>query len=250
VPYDQDWNTKTYPFPSVSSSPYHFLSIPPTPIPPVSTHQPPAPFRDHNGQHGLFMGYEHSSFYGMQTLHGLTPPECRRHVFPSPSQAPQPTALGCAMSEDVLQQDNPPTSNPPKVSNLLDCAATSDASSAFPDSSGLIESNAANRLRTVSARDLFWSLPNGEVKNVVGNFLRSRWLSQNEMEPSIPMSQDAPGISLSVSIYILLVCDGPVKRCKLCKYQNERFDRILAHLRSHFNHRPYACNSSCGSKIW
>lgn len=252
--YDQDWTAKSYPLPSVSPSPYHFLSISTTPTPSISTLQPPAPYRDHNGQHELFVGYEHSSFRGMQTLGGLTPPESRRPVFLSPPQTLQPIAVGHATSTDVPEQDKLLTSNPPNVSNFLDCAATSHPPPALPDNSGLTEnnseSNSANRLRTVSARDLFGSLPTGDVKNVVGNFLQSRWLSQNEMEPSIPTSQDASGTSLSTSIYILLVSDGPVKRCKLCNYQNERFDRILAHLRSHFNHRPYACNSSCGSRIW
>jgi hypothetical protein len=219
-------------------------------MPPVPTHQLHAPFWCHNGQHELFVGYEPSPFHGTQTLHGLTPPESRRLVFPSRSQASQPAALGHATSAYMPQQDKPLISNPPNVSNLLDCPATSDASSAIPDNSGLAETNSANRLRTMSARDLFRSLPNGEVKGVVGTFLQSRWLSQNEMEPSIITSHDAPGTSPSTSIYVCLVSDGPVKRCKLCHYQNERFDRILAHLRSHFNHRPYACNNSCGSKIW
>ena len=248
--YDHDWIAKPFPFPPVSSSPYHFFSIPPATMPPVSTHQPPAPFWCHNGQHELFVGYEASPFHGAQTIHGLTPPESRRHVFLPPSQASQPTGLGNAPTAYVPQQDNPPISNPPNVSNLLDCAATGGASSAIPDNSSPTESNSANRLRTMSARDLFRNLPNGEVKGVVGKFLQSRWLCQNEMEPPIVTSQDAPGTSPSTSIYVLLVSDGPVKRCKLCGYQNERFDRILAHLRSHFNHRPYACNSSCGSRIW
>ncbi len=249
MPYDQDWINKPYPFLSVPPSPYHLLSIQPSPMPPVSTHQTPAPFWCHNGQHELFVGHEQLPFHGAQTLHGLTAPESRRRVF-QPSQAPQPIALSHAMPTNVPQQDKPLISNPPNVSNLLDCPVIGCASSALPGNSGPAESNSANRLRTISARDLFRSLPNGEVKGLVGNFLQSRWLSQNEMEPSIPMSQDAPGTSPLTSIYVLLVSDSPVKRCKLCQYQNERFDRILAHLRSHFNHRPYACNGSCSSETW
>lgn len=224
--------------------------MPPTSLPSVPTYQPLAPLRNHNGQHEIVMNYERSSFHGMQTFHGLTPLEPGHPVFPSPSQALQPTALGHAMLADVPQQDKPLLPNPPKASNLLGCAATYHALSGFPDDSNLTETNSANRLRTESARNLFRSLPNGEVRDVVGNFLQSRWLSQNEMEPSIPTSRDALGVVPSISIYILLVYDGPVKRCKLCNYQNERSDRTIAHLRSHFNHRPYACNSSCGSRIW
>ena len=247
--YDHDWVT-LYPFSSVLSSPYHLMSIPPSPMPPVSIHQPPAPFWCHNGQNDLFVDHEQVLFHGTQTPYGLASRESRRHVLPSPSQAPQPIALSDATPMNVPQQDKPFISNPPNVSNVLVCPAINHASSALPDNSGQTESNSANRLRTISARDLFMSLPNGEVKGLVGDFLQSGWLSQNEMEPSIPTSQNASWTSPSTSIYMLLVSDDPVKRCKLCQYQNERFDRILAHLRSHFNHRPYACNGLCGLELW
>jgi len=250
APYDQNWTTGPYPFSPVSPSPYPTLSIPLTSIPSVSTHQAPGPFWDHSGQHELFMEYGRSSFHGMQALHGPTPPELRHPFLPSFSQALQPTVMSSSVLLDVPQQDKPLTPNSLKVSEPLVCAATIGASFALPDNSDLTEGNSANRLRTESARDLFRSLPNGEVKDVIGNILQSRWLLQNEMEPSIPTSQGASGAGPSTSIYTLLVSDSPVKRCKLCKYQNERFDRILAHLRSHFNHRPYACNSACGSTIW
>ena len=197
------------------------------------------------------MGYEHSSFHGIQTLHGLAPPEpCI--VLASPSQALQTTALSHTASGDMPLQDEPLILHSPNVSNLLGWDATNYASSTLADNSDLNNSNSANRLRTASARDLFRSLSNGEVKDVVGSFLQSSWLSQNEKEPLISTSQEASGAGpiSSTSIYILLISDGPVKRCKLCTYRNERADRVLAHLRSHFNHRPYPCNSACGSKIW
>jgi len=193
------------------------------------------------------MGYP---VHGMQTFHGLTPPEPRRVLGPDLSQALQHTVVNRAVLVDTSQQEKPLIHNLPNVSNPLGHAATNYASFALPGNSGVTESNSANRSRTESARDLFRSLPNGEVKDVIGDILQSRWLPQNEMEPSILTSQDASGPSPAASIYILLVSDGPVKRCRLCKYQNERLDRILTHLRSHFNHRPYACNGSCGSRIW
>ena len=195
------------------------------------------------------MGFARSPFHGIQTLHGLTSPGPGRPPIPSLSQDLQPIVIGRAVLVDTSQQEKPLISNSPNVSSPLGRAA-SNPSFALPGNSDLIGSNSANRLRTESARDLFRSLPNGEIRDVVGDILQSRWLSQNEMEPSTPTSQDALGPSPSASIYKRLVSDGPVKRCRLCKYQNERFDRILAHLRSHFNHRPYACNSVCGSRIW
>ena len=192
------------------------------------------------------MGRGHSPFLGMQALHGLTPLEPRPPLAPSLSQDLHPTTV----LVDASEQGKSLIPNQPNVSIPLGRAATDYASFTLPDNLDPTESNSANRLRTESARDLFLSLPNGEIRDVVGDFLQSRWLSQNEMEPPTTTPQDALGRSPSASIYTRLVSDGPVKRCKLCKYQNERFDRIIAHLRSHFNHRPYACNSVCGSTIW
>ena len=51
------------------------------------------------------------------------------------------------------------------------------------------------------------------------------------------------------SCYFQLI-DESIMVCRLCGKQERRAERLVSHLRGHFDHRPYPCGGQCGTIDW
>jgi len=98
-------------------------------------------------------------------------------------------------------------------------------------------------------------------RTVLHSIFTARWYEQHDLEPKIGESWDGITAGLGVvgrSIYTVFlqqaeknhwVCTfgDEFRPCPKARYQFERLERGVEHIRSHLGHRPYPCNHRCGS---
>jgi hypothetical protein len=101
-------------------------------------------------------------------------------------------------------------------------------------------------------------------RTVLHSIFTARWYEQHDLEPKIGESWDGITAGLGVvgrSIYTVFlqqaeknhwVCTfgDEFRPCPKARYQFERLERGVEHIRSHLGHRPYPCNHRCGSTTW
>ena len=74
---------------------------------------------------------------------------------------------------------------------------------------------------------------------VVAAFQIAPWMRHQVEEPG-PAGK---------SCYFQLI-DEPTMACRLCGKHERRVERLVSHLRQHFDHRPYPCKGQCGVTDW
>jgi len=63
------------------------------------------------------------------------------------------------------------------------------------------------------------------------------------------LNQDEEPACAGKSCYFQLI-DETAMTCILCGKQERRAERLVSHVRGHFDHRPYPCGGQCGNTDW
>jgi len=77
------------------------------------------------------------------------------------------------------------------------------------------------------------------ISGIVAGFLVAPWRLNQIEEPAYA----------GKSCYFQLI-DESAMVCRLCGKQERRAERLVSHVRGHFDHRPYSCEGLCGNKDW
>ena len=77
------------------------------------------------------------------------------------------------------------------------------------------------------------------IHEIVAGFLVASWRLNHVEEPAYA----------GKSCYFQLI-DEPTMVCRPCGKQERRAERLVSHLRQHFDHRPYSCSGECGNAEW
>ena len=83
------------------------------------------------------------------------------------------------------------------------------------------------------------SIPDPTMCEIVTVFENASWMLHQLEEPS----------HAGKSCYFQLI-DEAMMVCRLCGKQERRAERLVSHVRGHFDHRPYACGGQCGTIDW
>ena len=83
------------------------------------------------------------------------------------------------------------------------------------------------------------SITDPTIHEIVAGFLVASWRLNQIEEPAY----------VGKSCYFQLI-DESTMMCRLCGKQERRAERLVSHLRGHFDHRPYSCGGQCGNKEW
>lgn len=83
------------------------------------------------------------------------------------------------------------------------------------------------------------SITDTTICRIVERFQAAPWRLNQGEEP----------IYAGKSCYFQLI-DESTMTCRLCGKQERRAERLVSHVRGHFNHRPYPCGGQCGNMDW
>ena len=83
------------------------------------------------------------------------------------------------------------------------------------------------------------SITDPTTHEIVAGFLVASWRLNQIEEPAYA----------GKSCYFQLI-DELTMVCRLCGKQERRAERLVSHLRQHFDHRPYSCSGQCGNAEW
>ena len=97
--------------------------------------------------------------------------------------------------------------------------------------------NGPRRILAVPVQSL--PITDPSIYAVVAAFQIAPWMRHQVEEP-------APA---GKSCYFQLI-DEPTMACRLCGKNERRVERLVSHLRGHFDHRPYPCKGQCGVTDW
>ena len=97
--------------------------------------------------------------------------------------------------------------------------------------------NGPRRILAVPVQSL--PITDPTIYAVVASFQIAPWMRHQVEEP-------APA---GKSCYFQLI-DEPTMACRLCGKYERRVERLVSHLRGHFDHRPYPCKGQCGIMDW
>jgi hypothetical protein len=97
--------------------------------------------------------------------------------------------------------------------------------------------NGPRRIHAVPIESL--SIIDPTIQQIVMGFLLAPWRLNQLEEPE----------QAGQSCYFQLI-DEPKMNCLLCGKYERRAERLVSHLRGHFDHRPYPCNGRCGTVQW
>ncbi len=97
--------------------------------------------------------------------------------------------------------------------------------------------NGPRRILAVPIQSL--SITDPTMCEIVAAFEIASWMLHQLEEPS----------HAGKSCYFQLI-DESMMVCRLCGKQERRAERLVSHLRGHFDHRPYPCGDQCGTIDW
>lgn len=97
--------------------------------------------------------------------------------------------------------------------------------------------NGPRRILAVPIQSL--SITDPTLCEIVAAFEIASWMLHQVEEPS----------HVGKSCYFQLI-DESMMVCRLCGKQERRAERLVSHVRGHFNHRPYPCGGQCGAIDW
>jgi hypothetical protein len=83
------------------------------------------------------------------------------------------------------------------------------------------------------------SITDSTICGIVASFQLASWMLRQVEEPAYG----------GKSSYFQLI-DESMMACRLCGKKERRAERLVSHLRGHFDHRPYACEGHCGNMDW
>lgn len=83
------------------------------------------------------------------------------------------------------------------------------------------------------------SITDPTICRIVAGFQNASWRLHQVEEPAL----------VGKSCYFQLI-DESAMACRLCGKLERRAERLVSHLRGHFDHRPYPCMGQCGNMEW
>ena len=83
------------------------------------------------------------------------------------------------------------------------------------------------------------SITDPTICAIVSAFQIASWMQDQVEEPA----------HAGKSYYFQLI-DESTMECRLCGKHERRAERLVSHLRGHFDHRPYTCKGQCGIMEW
>ena len=83
------------------------------------------------------------------------------------------------------------------------------------------------------------SITDPTILGTIAGFQAASWMI-NQVEEPAPAGK---------SCYFQLI-DELTMACRLCRKRERRCERLVSHVRGHFDHRPYPCGGQCGNREW